>query len=374
MADSPRGIRRSLMNHFPGSLARGVNYETSNSAAIERPMEDDMAYTMPLSANDLAVNERFETFSHASGFQGIQALGKDFRARWHKSDNDWPEGKPADKVLSHWIVYNKPFYAMAAGTVVGAWRNAPENTPGSLHPDYKAGKFAGGGNHLWILQDDGVYALYAHAVPGSIPAALCPHNATLFTGVNGKGDPPPAPDIEAEVKVTNGARVQAGQFLGRIGNSGASEGGPHLHVHMEKAGKPVPMQFEHGMSTPFVSGIGHFNGPWTKVARQALPNGNILVWAPHALGNYTFKGTPAGEFQGLFDHLADSGMMPALISCKSNGATYDSTWVAAEGSWIAHFGMSAVDAGMKHAKYTSEGFQRTSSFTCGSVTVAVWRK
>jgi hypothetical protein len=334
--------------------------------------QPNTTYVMPLSAHDLGVDQRYETFAHVAG---IQAEGKDFRARRHKSDTSWPEQEfdGADKtVLSNWIIYGNSFYAMGAGTVVGCWRNAPENTPGSLHADFQAGKFAGGGNHLWILQDDGVYALYAHAKLGSIPAALCPHNATLFTGVSGKGG---SPDIEPEVAVTNGAKVKAGQFLGLIGNSGASSGGPHLHVHMEKDGVPVVMTFDRGMTTPFLNGImGLFNGPWTRLNGKALPKANILVWAPHPIGNYTFNGTPAAEYQSLFDHMSDSGMMPDLITCKSNGATYNVTWIPSKGTWRSHYGMFAEDAIVKHATYTAQGYQRTSSFTCGSVSVAVWRK
>lgn len=330
-----------------------------------------MAYVMPLSAHDLGVKERFQTFEHVAG---IQAEGHDFLGRRHRSDTSWRQLKTdgSDKtVLENWVIYNVPFYAMAAGTVVGGWRNAPENTPGSLHPDFTAKRFAGGGNHLWILQDDGVYALYAHATPGSIPRALCPHNGEFFTGTSGKGG---SPDIEAEVKITNGARVKAGQFLGRVGNSGASAQVPHLHVHMEKGGKPVVMKFDRGMTTPFTNGLGKFNGPWTKVAGKALPKADILVWAPRPIGTYTFKGTPAAEYQSLFDHMSDSGMMPDTITCKNNGASYDTNWVPSQGTWLSFAGMTADDAADKHATFTAQGFTRTSSFTCGSVTVAVWRK
>ncbi len=331
-----------------------------------------MAYVFPLSAHDLGVKERFSTFTHRPG---IQAEGKDITARRHKSDHEWPRFRfddPDTKVLQNWVVYNKPFYAMAAGTVVGAWRNAPENTPGSYHPDYEAGKFAGGGNHLWILQDDGVYALYAHAVPGSIPPELCPHEAELFTGTIGTSSG--NPDIADEVKVANGARVKPGQFLGRVGNSGASKGGPHLHVHMEKAGKPVIMKFDRGMTTPYVDGFAGFNGPWTRLKGNALPAGDIMVWAPRPIGNYTFNGVPAAEYQSLFDHMRDSGMMPDIITCKNNGATYDTKWVPSKGAWASFHGMTAEEASAKHAAYTAQGYTRTSSYTCGSVTVAVWRK
>ena len=344
----------------------------------------EMAHVMPLSAGDIGVKERFSTFTHRSGIQGE---GNDFLGHRWTSDTDWPQllSDAADPdVLKNWVIYNKPFYAMASGTVVGGWRNAPENTPGSLHPDFKAGRFAGGGNHLWILQDDGVYALYAHATPGSIPAALCPHDAKLFPG---KSSRVPDPDIDEAVRIKNGAKVKAGQFLGRIGNTGASEGGPHLHVHMERAGKPVVMKFARGMTTPFkwaplppktpwskLTGAAEINGPWTKLSGKALPKGTILVWPPRPIGNYTFKGTPAAEYQSLFDHMSDSGMMPEIITCKGNGATYDTNWIPSKGTWVCFFGMTAAEAASKHASLTAQGFKRTSSFTCGSETVAVWRK
>jgi hypothetical protein len=330
------------------------------------------AYDLPLRANDLKIGELYSTFVHKGG---IQAEGKDIGARRRVSDSNWPALKAdsADaKVLSNWIVYGKPFYAMAAGTVVGCWRNAPENVPGNKDVYEKAKKFAGGGNHLWILQDDGVYALYAHAQPGSIPASICPHNAELFTGTNGTGIGH-SPDIEREAKVTNGARVKAGQFLGKAGNSGSSDG-PHLHVHMEKDGKPVVMKFAQGMTTPFTGGKAKFSGPWTKLAGNKMPDAEILFWPRHNVGNYTFNGTPGKEYQGLFDHMADSGMMPNLITCKSNGATYNATWIPSQGKWLSFHGMSASEAAAKHTQLTGQGFKRTSSYTCGSVSVAVWRK
>jgi hypothetical protein len=107
---------------------------------------------------------------------------------------------------------------------------------------------------------------------------------------------------------------------------------------------------------------------------NALPKGDILIWPPHRPGSYTFNGTPAAEYQSLFDHMSDSGMMPEVISCEANGAFYNATWTPATVSWRSHYGMSAAEADAKHAAYTAQGFHRTSSFTCGSVTVAVWRK
>ncbi|GGO30174.1 M23 family metallopeptidase [Deinococcus humi] len=329
------------------------------------------AATLPLRGNDLASDERYKTGVHLAG---IQAEGKDIGALRRVSDTNWTRlkaGTTDSKVNSNWVVYGKPFYAMAPGIVVGCWRNAPENVPGSYNPLYKPDlKFAGGGNHLWVLQDDGSYALYAHAQPGSIPAALCPHNAELFTGHSGKGG---RPDIEPEVRVVNGTRVKAGQFLGKVGNSGSSSG-PHLHVHMEKDGKPVPMTFDHGLTTPFEGDKASLDGPWTSLAGQAFPKASVLFWPPRPAGELVFNSIPASAYQGWVEHLADSGMMPRLITCKSNGATYNSTWTLSHGQWASFHGMSPVQAAEKHATYQAAGYQRTSLYTCDSKTVAVWRK
>lgn len=329
------------------------------------------AYQLPLRGDDLAPGERFSTFVHAAG---IQAEGKDIGARRHKSDSNWPwlktDGADA-KTLGNWIVYGKKVYAMAAGTVVGCWRNAPENVPGSYHPDYVAKKVVGGGNHLWILQDDGVYALYAHMQPGSISSNLCPHEDRLLKDTSFGS---PNPDILPEAKVVGGAKIKAGQFLGKVGNSGASKGGPHLHVHMEKGGKPMPMSFARGLTTPFTDGKASLDGPWTRLAGKAMPKASILFWPPRPIGNYTFNGTKGADYQRLFDHLADSGVMPKIITCTSDGATYNSQWVPSQGQWASHHGMSAATAAAKHAFYVGQGFTRTSSYTCGSVSVAVWRK
>ncbi|HEX8225789.1 MAG TPA: hypothetical protein VF605_18425 [Allosphingosinicella sp.] len=331
-----------------------------------------LAESLPLRGGDLANAERYHTFVHIGG--GDQTEGKDIGALRRTADGNWTRltSDGADsKILSNWVVYGKPFYAMAAGKVIGCWRNAPENTPGSLHPDLLAKKFAGGGNHLWILQDDGAIALYAHARPGTIPSSLCPNNAKLFTGLAGQG---PKWVIESEVQVANGARVEAGTKLGEIGNSGSSSGGPHLHVHLTPDHKaPKAMTFERGLTTPY-SAKASLDGPWTRVAGKPLPNASILVWPARPSGNYTFNGIKGADYQRLVEHLQDSGVMPKLITCTSNGATYNSSWIPATDQWASFHAMSPAKAAEKHAYYTHQGYKRTSVFTCGTATVAVWRK
>ncbi|XYH93713.1 M23 family metallopeptidase [Sorangium sp. So ce1128] len=73
----------------------------------------------------------------------------------------------------------------------------------------------GGGGNQFVLKHGDETVLYAHMVEGSLSPALC----------------------------AVGAKVQKGQFLGNLGNSGRSSG-PHLHIHAvetaNSAYRPLP--------------------------------------------------------------------------------------------------------------------------------------
>ena len=360
------------------SSARLIALMTTAGCIVLGSAPGTAAYTMPLRGENLGSTERFNTRVHTAG---VQAQGKDIGAVSRRSDGSWQGLKTAGadrKILNNWLVYGKKVYAMGDGVVVGCWRNAPENVPGSYNVDYKPNfKMAGGGNHLWVLQDDGVYALYAHMQPGSVPATLCPHNAKLFTGKSGKGG---SPDIEPEAKVVNGARVTAGQQVGLVGNSGASEGGPHLHVHMEKGGAPIAMTFARGMTTSFEGGSASLDGPWTPTAGKEMPSATILFWPPRTPGAFSFSKLPDEAYQRNFEHLTDSGLMPALIGCKTvgNQVEYDGSFVPATGAWRSQHGMTDILFAATNAKALHDGYKMTSDFTCktpaGNRHVTVWRQ
>jgi hypothetical protein len=140
----------------------------------------------------------------------------------------------------------------------------------------------------------------------------------------------------------------------------------------------VRMEFERGMTTPITetpgSRIGYANplGPWAKLEGNYLPDANILVWAPHTIGDYTFNGTSAAEYQSLFDHMADSGMMPRKITCDGN--RLNTYWVPSHGSWVAFAGMSAKEAHDKDELYRSQDYRRISWDVCDQKYVGVWFK
>ena len=81
----------------------------------------------------------------------------------------------------------------------------PDHAPPARDPGHPAG------NHI-VLDCDGATVILAHLQEGSI----C---------------------------VRRGDSVQAGQMLGRVGNSGNTTE-PHLHVHAERGGSGIPMRFD----------------------------------------------------------------------------------------------------------------------------------
>ena len=179
------------------------------------------AYSLPVRGDSLQVGERFSTFVHQAG---TQALGKDINVVRRESDSSWPAlkaGASDPTVLSNWLDYGKSVYAMAPGTIIACWRNSPQNTPGTMRSEVGV-TISRAGNHLWVLQDDGVYALYAHMQPGSIPTALCPHNEQFMPNDAAAYTDPKKPDVAKPALVSRGAHISAGQKLGLLGNSGAS--------------------------------------------------------------------------------------------------------------------------------------------------------
>lgn len=349
----------SVRNAIRATVLAGLAFLSVSAHAAEFPLRSD----------DLNLNHRYITGTHGGGY--LQELAKDISAVRPIGNNNWHDlvSDNADRTVnSNHLIYGRKMYAMVSGTVVGCWRNAPDNAKaGTKDADVVAGYIGVAGNHVWIKTDDGHYALHAHAIPGSIPSNLCPNNAVKFTNKSTTGW------IAPEAAVANGVKVVAGQYLGLVGNSGNSSG-PHLHVHMAKDSAAFNMPFSHGSTTSFAGNVASPNGPWKLLSGATLPTGPILVWAPHSTAYWTVNNIPDEAFQGWFNHMADSGEMPENIPCTNSGQIYNTDWVPSKGGWYAHFGMTATDMSTKSATYAAQGFSLYKWWYCGSIRSAIWRK
>lgn len=111
---------------------------------------------------------------------------------------------PTD-MLSSYPYFGTPIHAAAKGKVVGVLDGIPETPAGTFPAGITAAE--AGGNHVVVDIGDGRFAFYAHLQPGSI-------------------------------RVRVGDRVDTGQVLGLLGNSGNSDG-PHLHFHVMDGPSPL---------------------------------------------------------------------------------------------------------------------------------------
>jgi hypothetical protein len=88
----------------------------------------------PIHANDLKPGERIVTVVHATG-GGPQTGAKDLRILRRVADNNWQvlkDGQTNDAINSNYLIYKRPVYAMAGGTVIGILPGT-SRTEGSPH-------------------------------------------------------------------------------------------------------------------------------------------------------------------------------------------------------------------------------------------------
>ena len=137
---------------------------------------------------------------HRRAFQAIDGelhLAQRFAIDFNRLDaeNRFSTGDPTRNTSSSG--YGQPVLAVADANVVAAVDQYPDQIPNAATGVTLENAE---GNHVILDLGEGRYALYAHLKPGS-------------------------------VSVQAGERVQRGQVIGELGNSGSSTG-PHLHFHV----------------------------------------------------------------------------------------------------------------------------------------------
>jgi hypothetical protein len=107
--------------------------------------------------------------------------------------------------LTSYPYFGDPVLSVASGVVVNRQDGLPEQVPG--RPAVGVDAATAGGNFLVVDIGRGNYAFYAHMQPGSLRVRL-------------------------------GERVERGQVLGLVGNSGNTDA-PHLHFHVMDGPAPL---------------------------------------------------------------------------------------------------------------------------------------
>lgn len=232
------------------------------------------SYLFPARASDLGAEYWSKAGPHAPAGYGQQLFAHDLGirdrfGRWVRPGASGTQNEDA-------LAWGKRVQAMADGEVVHALNDVPDNPHPLPGPDWDAelakqrdevwGGWADrggdGGNHVHIQHGTEV-VLYLHLRRGSVPERLL------------------------EV----GAPVAAGEFLGRVGNSGNSSG-PHLHVHAVRGtnardGWPRPLVFAPiSVVSPHLTEWAPV--PWTQVVTgRTLPFGATSIWpsAPPPYGH-----------------------------------------------------------------------------------------
>lgn len=151
---------------------------------------------------------------------GVAQNARRFAVDWLKVKNgELYSGDPRD--VKSYFGYGEKLFAVADGTVVEATDMYPDNIPKTVagfEPALPITMENVAGNRVVIALANGQFAQYMHMQPGS-------------------------------VRVKRGDRVQRGQWIGQVGNSGDSRK-PHLHFQLVNsaqafAGEGMPFVIDH---------------------------------------------------------------------------------------------------------------------------------
>ncbi|WAS99374.1 hypothetical protein [Nannocystis punicea] len=201
----------------------------------------------PARGDSLPSGAYFRATGHTGFDYGHNGWGIDFHAAAHNG-TQWTryESGTSGTANGDALIFGAPLYAPEDGEIIACWRTAPNKPAPGVDYDFNNdgtpdSSPMSGGNHLQIRNADGDYIVYlAHMDFDSIPSSLCPLPTNRDANADGWPDslsktcslagtwdgmvtgtilPTPVP-------------VKKGDFLGRVGHSGASSG-PHLHMHVK---------------------------------------------------------------------------------------------------------------------------------------------
>jgi murein DD-endopeptidase MepM/ murein hydrolase activator NlpD len=248
--------------------------------------------------------------------------------RWNgKEWTSYKQGK-SGKANSDSLIWDLPVYAMADGWILRCNRTVAENSKPGV-------KGTGGGNSYRIVHANGEVMLYAHLRKDSIPEELCPTEGKDYT-------------------VRTAPRVRAGDFLGRVGNSGQSSG-PHLHLHLgttgQKGEQGVPILLRNARTRAAGESWNGWKPCDPKAPSFAVSSPPAAVSRRQLIEPLYPSGAPEAArhslaepcFQDVGDQLVASGYRPVwLDGYDVDGKAYVNTvFRPGGGSWVLRHNLSA---------------------------------
>jgi hypothetical protein len=216
--ETPRRLENSIVVEADGDAKNAqripfgeIAIEETGPALIDQPFTGDRW---------LAANGPSNKSIHRRAvivLNGKPRVPERYAIDWIKLGDDGDSFSGDQYKNSSYHAYNVPILAVPDGEIVAVKDGLPENVPHSDKLAVAMTLATLAGNHIVEDIGGGLYAGYAHMIPGTI-------------------------------RVKAGDRVHRGQVLGHLGNSGNSSE-PHLHLQVCNAPsflicEGVPMEFE----------------------------------------------------------------------------------------------------------------------------------
>jgi murein DD-endopeptidase MepM/ murein hydrolase activator NlpD len=257
-------------------------------------------------------------------------------------------------------VWDKPLYAMGDGMIVACYRGEPDESPKGFDEIDFHFPF---GNSLFIQYGDDLVSI-GHMQKDTVPEALCPT------------PPSPGPGLWPDDDNQTGLSIPvvAGQFLGRVGNTGRSTA-PHIHFQVE--GVPpsgpntisgAPMQFVNIRALAddtSVSNLGEspalqsLQGMTLHRRTLVLPNPCGFDLPPAGALEVSRHGISAECYQDVFNTIVARGYAPKFVDGYDvGGATFfNATFHPEEAAWVARHGLSGDEYQDLFEDLTAEGYR-----------------
>jgi len=182
---------------------------SDNGCAVRS--EQAIALSAPLRGGPwVALSEPKLTGGHRMSIytlDGHARIPARFAVDFVKMADDGTRARGDAKSIANWHGYGSEVLAVADGTVVEAVDDMMES-PTRSETEAPVALENAAGNYVTLDLGHGRFAFYEHLKGGSIT-------------------------------VKRGERVKSAQVIGRLGNSGSSSSGPHLHFHVADAGNEL---------------------------------------------------------------------------------------------------------------------------------------